>query len=181
MRLEILAGPGAPAFVLAASGTRAALLIPRERRVVRDAPPEEILGALTGVTLGPADLLAILTGCVLPDPTSTGGRLHRNGWASIELSGGATVYLEKAGPGWRVRGATRGPWRIEYPEWAAGAPYPARVRLSASTPIAIDLKVAVSQIDTGKDLSDGVFDLPDGGERPLTLDELREMGPLGGQ
>src|SRR5690348_11136026 len=95
MRLEGVAPFGPPAFILAARGRNATLLLPRDQpRVLRGAPPENILGALTGVTLGPADLQAILTGCVAPMPQPTNGRQHASGWASIDLAGGATVYLQ---------------------------------------------------------------------------------------
>src|SRR5687767_2895491 len=53
MRLEGVAPFGAPAFILAARGDTAMLVLLRESppRVVRGARAEAILGALTGVTL----------------------------------------------------------------------------------------------------------------------------------
>ena len=66
MRLEGVAPFGPPAFILVARGGDATLLLPRDERVVRGASPEDVLGALTGVALAPADLLAVLTGCVVP-------------------------------------------------------------------------------------------------------------------
>src|SRR5258705_10802239 len=95
MRLEAVAPFGAPAFILVARGENATLLLPRdEPRVLRGPKPEDILGALTGVALGPADLQAILTGCVAPAPQPTDARQHANGWASMNLTGGATLYLQ---------------------------------------------------------------------------------------
>ena len=88
------------------------LLLPRDERVVRGESAEAILGALTGVTLGPADLQALLTGCILPESKPVGGRLHANGWASIDLAGGATMYLRRMGA-WQItarRGVTGGKW-----------------------------------------------------------------------
>src|SRR6476646_11200910 len=69
MRLEGVAPFGPPGFILVSRGGDATLLLPREERVVTGASPEDVLGALTGVALAPADLHAVLTGCVLPDPT----------------------------------------------------------------------------------------------------------------
>ena len=181
MRLELVAGFGASFFTLVSAGGHATLLIPREKRVVKDAPPEEILEALTGARLAPDDLLAILTGCVVPEPRATGGRLHKNGWASIDLDGGATAYLQPAGTAWRVRGASRGELRIEYPEWPDGAPFPARVRLLSSTPIEMDLKARISQVETNVDLPDSAFTVTVRDEAPLTLKELTGGGPLRGQ
>src|SRR5581483_8344840 len=56
MRLEGVAPFGAPAFILAARGGTATLVLPRDSRVLRGARPEEILAALVGVRLAPADL-----------------------------------------------------------------------------------------------------------------------------
>src|SRR5258705_1699869 len=105
MRLEGVAPFGPPAFILASRPETTALLLPRESRVLRGARADDILGALIGVSFGPADLLAILTGCVVPAPQPTGGRLHGNGWASIDLMGGATLYLQKRGNAWQLRAA----------------------------------------------------------------------------
>jgi hypothetical protein len=180
MRLEGVAPFGAPAFILVARGENATLLLPRdEPRVLRGPKPEDILGALTGVALGPADLQAILTGCVVPAPQAMEARRHANGWASIDLAGGARLYLEPARGGWTLRAATRAGWQIEYPAWSAN--FPQSVRLQSSQPdVNVDLTAALSQIETNKDLEDAAFtvDVPPGAD-PITLDELRDSGPLG--
>ncbi len=180
MRLEAVAPFGAPAFILVARGENATLLLPRdEPRVLRGPKPEDILGALTGVALGPADLQAILTGCVVPAPQAMEARRHANGWASIDLAGGARLYLEPARGGWTLRAATRAGWQIEYPAWSAN--FPQSVRLQSSQPdVNVDLTAALSQIETNKDLEDAAFtvNVPPGAD-PITLDELRDSGPLG--
>jgi len=196
MRLEGVAPFGPPAFILAARGEDAILLLPREPRVLRGAKPEDILGALTGVALGPADLQAILTGCVVPAPQAVDARQHANGWASIDLLGGATLYLEPVGnsaaggrtlsgspnpgpPDWTIRAAKRAGWQIEYPAWSGG--FPQSVRLQSDRPtLMVDLTATLSQIETNKDLEDAAFtvNVPPGAE-PITLDELRDSGPLG--
>jgi outer membrane biogenesis lipoprotein LolB len=180
MRLEAVAPFGAPAFILVARGENATLLLPRdEPRVLRGPKPEDILGALTGVALGPADLQAILTGCVVPAPQAMAARRHANGWASIDLAGGARLYLEPARGGWTLRAATRAGWQIEYPAWSAN--FPQSVRLQSSQPdVNVDLTAALSQIETNKDLEDAAFtvNVPPGAD-PITLDELRDSGPLG--
>ena len=71
------------------------LSLPRDSRVLRGQPAEAILEALIGVNLAPADLQAILTGCVVPDPMPTAAGMHANGWASIDLQGGARLYLRR--------------------------------------------------------------------------------------
>jgi outer membrane lipoprotein-sorting protein len=181
MRLEGVAPFGPPAFILVARGMNATLLLPRdEPRVLRGAQPQDLLGALTGVTLGPADLQAILTGCVVPAPTATDARRHANGWASVDLSGGATLYLQPAGQNtWTVRAAKRDGWQIEYPSWSGS--FPQQVRLQSTQPsVNVDLTASLSQIETNKDLEDAAFNVnvpPDAD--PITLDELRTAGPLG--
>jgi hypothetical protein len=181
MRLEGVAPFGPPAFILVARGMNATLLLPRDApRVLRGAQPQDILGALTGVALAPADLQAILTGCVVPAPQATEARRHANGWASIDLSGGATLYLQPAGQNmWSLRAAKRDGWQIEYPVWSGN--FPQTVRLQSTQPnVNVDLTASLSQIETNKDLEDAAFNVnvpPDAD--PITLDELRSAGPLG--
>src|SRR5258705_8933790 len=134
MRLEAVAPFGAPAFTLVARGENATLLLPRdEPRVLRGPKPEDILGALTGVALGPADLQAILTGCVVPAPQPVDARRHANGWASIDLAGGSTLYLQPTAQNmWTLRAARRDGWQIEYPSWSGN--FPQIVRLQSTQP-----------------------------------------------
>jgi hypothetical protein len=180
MRLEGVAPFGAPAFILVTRAGDGTLLLPRDERVLRGAKPEDILGALAGVTLGPADLEAILTGCVVPAPQAMDGRRHANGWASIDLAGGTTIFLQPAAGGmWTVRAARRPGWRIEYPAWNGGFPQSVRLQ-SDQAAVMVDVTVGLSQIETNKDLEEAAFtvNVPrDAG--PITLDELRESGPLG--
>lgn len=181
MRLEGVAPFGPPGFILATRGDTATLLLPRDSRVLRDARAEDILGALTGVALAPADLLAILTGCVAATPRATGGRLHQNGLASIDLAGGATLYLRRQGAGWQPRAAQRPGWQIEYPAWQDG--FPRAVRLRAVGPGAdVDLTATVSQIEANVDLDPAAFAVTVAADaRALTIDELRDQGPLRAQ
>jgi outer membrane lipoprotein-sorting protein len=179
MRLEGVAPFGPPAFILVSRGTTATLLLPRDNDVLRGARADEILGALTGVTLAPADLQAILTGCVSPMPRPIAGRLHQNGWASIDLDGGATIYLQRQGAVWQVRAARRAGWQIEYPAWQGMFPQTVRLRSDAQGP-AVDLSATVSQLDTNVTLDAAAFsvEVPRDAAQ-LTLEELRERGPLG--
>ena len=182
MRLVMLGPLGAPIFTLAANADEAMLLLSREERVVRDPRADQILGALTGMTIAPADLQAILTGCVVPSPRAVAGRLHGNGMASIDLEGGTVLYLQRAGDAWRVRAARRADWIVEYLTWPAASLFPTRVRLQSEMPVAVDVTAGVSQIVTNTDLDDAAFTLQIPRDaRPLSLEELRESGPLRGQ
>jgi hypothetical protein len=181
MRLEGVAPFGPPAFILAARGGTGTLLLPRDNRVLRKAKADEILGALTGVALAPADLQAILTGCVVAQPEAIAGRLHQNGWASIDLGGGATLFLEMADGAWQPRAARRPGWQIEYSSWQTGFPQTVRLR-SLDSAIDVDLAATVSQLETNVPIDDSAFAVmvpPSALE--LTLDELRDAGPLRAQ
>jgi hypothetical protein len=179
MRLEGLAPFGAPAFILVSRGKEATLLLPRDDRVLRNAAAQDILGALTGVSLSPADLQAILTGCVTPSPNATGGAQYGNDWRAIDLHGGARLYLRRVNNAWQLRAATRDGWRIEYPQWQGT--WPRMVRLvSAGAPV-VDMTAQLSQIEANVPIDAKAFavDVPRDAVT-ITLDELRDAGPLRG-
>jgi outer membrane lipoprotein-sorting protein len=180
MRLEAVGPLGRRVFTLTARDGSATLLFESESRVLRNAPPEEILGSLTGVTFAPGDVQAILTGCVVPTPRPTAGRLHGNGWASIDLDGGAVIYLERQGAVWQLRAARRNGWQIEYPQWQGRFPQSVRLQ-STSGGLAVDLTTTISQLETNVAIDAAAFrvDVPKDA-RLLTLEELRQAGPLRG-
>lgn len=176
MRLEGVGPFGQVGFILATRGDDAVLLLPREERVVRGARAEEILGRLTGVALAPADLLAVLTGCVVPAPTSVAGRTHGNGWVSLTLEGGATLYARRTASGWQPQAASRDGWKIEYRH--GQSTFPAAVRLLSMDP-AVDLTATLSQVESNVALDAAAFRV----EVPrdtiaITVDELRGVGAL---
>src|SRR6185436_19639656 len=127
------------------------------------------------------DLQAILGGCVTPMPRAVGGRLHQNGWASIDLEGGSTLYLQRQGTAWRLRAARRAGWQIEYPAWQGMFPQAVRLQSDSRTR-AVDLNATMSQLETNVDLDASAFtvNVP-AGTTEITLEELREAGPLSGQ
>jgi outer membrane biogenesis lipoprotein LolB len=178
MRLELRVRPlGTLAFVLVADARGATLLLPRDKQVVRSARGEDLLSALTGIALAPADLMAILTGCVVPSPHPTGGRRYAKGWISIDLADAATVYAQQRGTRWQVRAAQRGEWRIEYPEWPATNRFPTRVALTATQPVVVDVRATLSNAEANVDLGDFAVAVPAGTET-IPLDDLRRSGPL---
>jgi hypothetical protein len=181
MRLEAVGPLGRRVFTLVARDGSATLFYESESRVLRNAPPQDILGALTGVTLSPGDLQAILTGCVVPSPRPTGGRLHGNGWASIDLESGAMIYLVRQAGQWQLRAARREGWQIDYPQWQGRFPQTVRME-SASVDVPVDVTTEISQLETNVDLDASAFrvDVP-ADARPLTLAELRAVGPLSGK
>ena len=178
MRLEGVRPIGGPEFILVSRDGAATLFFPRTSQVLRNAAPERILSRLTGVDLAPADLQAILTGCVVPAPAPVAGRVHGNGWASVDLKGeaGATVFLQQQDGQWRIVAARRGGWQIEYPEWAGR--FPGAVRLRASSPgVNVDLRAAISQLEANVALDDDVFQVNVPADAAaITLENLRAVG-----
>ena len=177
MRLEGVPPLGQAVFILTAQGGTSVLFLPRDSRVVRGQPADAILDALIGVNLAPGDLQAILTGCVVPEPTATGGRMHANGWASIDLQGGARLFLRRTAQ-WEVRAARRNGWQLEYT--TGPSRFPESVHLiSDSQTIPVDLTATLSQLEANLDLHPEVFRVnvpPDAAA--MTLDELRQAGQL---
>jgi hypothetical protein len=177
MRLEGLAPFGPPAFILVARGNEATLLLPRDDRVLRGAGGGQILGALTGVTLAPADLQAILTGCVVPAPKAVSGAQYGDKWRTIQLEADATLYLQRVRDTWQLRAARRSGWQVEYPVWQSGLPRTVRL-ISLQAP-AVDLTAQISQLETNVDVPAAAFaiDIPPSAQS-ITLEQLRQAGPL---
>jgi hypothetical protein len=181
IRLEGVAPFGPPVFILVAAESRATLLLPRDNRVLTGVAPSDVLHALVGLDLSPQDLLDILAGCAVPDPQPSAGHSFAGGWARVDLSGGAAIFLQRQGDTrWAIRAATRPPLRIEY-EGPAGAP-PLAVRLSAAEGSAngADLRIALSQVELNASLAPEVFSVKVPADAtPITLAELRQAGPMG--
>ena len=189
MHLQGVAPFGGPFFLLWARDGAATLLLTREDRIVRDAAPEAILGALTGVALSPADLQAVFTGCVVPAPHATAGRLHSGGLASIDVESAdqgsqrktATLYLQRSGSQWQLRAATRDRWQFEYTTGTGS--FPQSVRLISTNPdIRVGLTAALSQVETNQAIDPKAFvvEAPKN-VMPMTVEELRQAGPLRGK
>ncbi|MEQ1898797.1 MAG: hypothetical protein ABL971_15600 [Vicinamibacterales bacterium] len=173
MRLEGVAPFGAPVFVLVASAGTSTLLLPRESAVLTDEAPDVVLEALTGLSLGPADLRALLTGCVTDAPVAAGASFG-DGWASLSFTDATTMFLRRGRGGWVVRGANRAGWQVEFQVWAGTFPSQIRLR-SADT----DLVVQVRQVEANITLDPAAFTVAvPPGTRPVTLDDIRRAGTL---
>lgn len=173
MRLEGVAPFGAPVFVLVSSGGLSTLLLPRESSVLMGEAPAAVLEALTGVSLGPGDLRALLTGCVT-DASVTEGRSFADGWASLRFADGSTMFVRRDRGAWVARGANRDRWRVEYPAWNGTFPSVMRLR-SGDT----DVTLEVRQVEANVPLEPAAFTVvvPQG-TRPVTLDDIRRAGTL---
>jgi len=186
-RLEGLGPFGRPVFYLVAtSAGDATLVLPRDDRVIVGEPPAAILEALVGVPLGPDDLRAVLTGCVVADARPVGGRAYpERSWIAVDLEGGATAYLREVDGTAVLSAGLRGGLQIEYDEFQRGLPRWVRVTSTSRSGEAragaeTDLTATISQLRINLDLHPQVFSLEiPAGAVPMTLEELRRSGPLG--
>jgi hypothetical protein len=183
VRLELPA-PGKPIFTYVAVGDEATLVLPREGRVLRNAPPAATLEALAGVAIGPGDLRTIVTGCGFASGEPSRGRSFDSGWVAVD-AGDATSWLQQVDGAWRLTAAINGPVEVRYADFSSGRPATIRLRASigqgngqgAST---TDLTIRLSQVDINGPLDSAVFqvDIPPDAT-PMTLEQLRQAGPLG--
>ena len=179
LRLEGVGPFGRTVFVLVGKGTSSTLLLPRDDRVLRNAPPAAIVEALAGVPLGAAELRAALAGCGLGVVQPAAGRMFDEEWAAVD-EGETTVYLRQTAGRWRVGAASRGPVTIHYSDFASDRPATVRVRTAPAAGAAADLTLRVSQVEINVPLAPKVFEIEVPRDAaPLTLDELRRAGPLG--
>ena len=180
LRLEGLAPFGAPEFVLTAGPASAILVLPRDRRVVTDAAGRDLLEALAGLPLGPADFRAVLTGCLVPEPRPVAARAYGREWVGVALEGDATLYVRTAGVAPVVAAGRRRGLVVEYGAHARGLPRRIRVQTAMSGPDATDLTAALSQVSINVEIDERVFaQQPPGGFAPMSIDALRGgAGPL---
>jgi hypothetical protein len=156
-------------------------LLPRDNRVLTGEPASAILGALVGLELGPDDLLAILSGCVVASPEASAGRRYPGGWARVDLAGGAAAYLGQDGQRWRIRAGVRPGLAIEYEPAGGGGLSRVRLQVAASdrTP-ASDVRLGLSQVDTNPQLGPEVFTVKVPRDATsITLADVRSAGPIG--
>ena len=179
-RLEGIAPFGKPVFVLVADGGRGTLVLPREDRVLRDAPPDQIVEALAGVRLGPDALRTLVSGCGLTIAAPASGRGFTNGWTAVSVADG-TVYLRPNAGGWELAAATSGPVTVLYADYAGGRPSTLRLRAESQGRTTADLTLRLSDVEINTTLDPRTFQpaLPEH-PIPVTLEELRRAGPLGG-
>jgi len=180
MRLEAPAPFGRPIFTLAMHDDAATLVLNREGRVLRDAKPAELIEALTGVALNPDELRTAVSGCGFGVERVEGGQSYPGDWVSAESAPGR-LWLRRIAGTWRLVAVARDNLEVRYDEFASGRP--GAVRLTATGPKAngTDLTLRLSQLEINVPLDAPVFEVEVPRDAtPLTIDELRRSGPLGG-
>jgi hypothetical protein len=176
LRLEGVAPFGAPVFILVADGARGTLLLSRDRRVVKDAAPEQILDALVGIRLGPDDLRAMLSGCIRAASVPNAPRAYGADWLAADLAAGGTIYLHRAENRWRIVAGRYEGLEIDYTSFEGDRPSKVVLR-GADLSLALD----VNQAEINGDLPRErliALSIPEG-VAALTLEQLRAAGPLG--
>jgi len=180
MYIEAPAPFGAPVFILGVIRGDATLLLPRDRRVVEHAAPDDVLEAIAGVRLTASELRATLTGCpAAPVPADADARQIGDDWRVIRDD--TTIYLRRAATGrWRLVSATRRDgdgFRTDFAQFEADLPR--RIRIVSNESRGYDLQLELSQVAINERLDPATFRVvvPDG-TRPISLDELRAGGPL---
>lgn len=180
VRLEGVAPFGRPVFVLVGVGDRGTLVLPRDNRVLRDAPLDQIVDALAGVPLGAADLRAVVSGCGLTtEAAPREARTYPGGWLAVDMETAGTVFLRRAGSAWRVAAASRPPISVRYDRDPGGRVTLIQLRTD-TTGATADLRLRLSEVDVNVTLDPRTFavDVPPDAA-PLTIDDLRRAGPLG--
>ena len=171
---------GRPFFILVTNGSEATLVLTRDNRVLRGAPPSAIIEALTGLALSPDEMRSLMSGCAFGTGEPADGRSFDREWASVQ-TGPVTVFLRRIDDQWRIAGARRGSLQVEYSDFAGTRPTSVRLHTTSSAGvIPADLSIRMSQIEMNTTLDNSVFsvDVPKDAA-PLTLEELRRVGPLG--
>ncbi len=182
MRLEAVAPAGPPVFVLVADAGSATLVMPRADQVLKGAAPDSVLEALVGVSLGPDDLVAALSGCVAPNPVAAGGHRFPGGWVRVDLAGDSAAYLKLEGSAWQIVAGVRPLFEVEYERATAGPAVPRTVRLRAVSnggPGA-DLVLGLGQVEVDAPVAAKAFTVTiPRSAVPITLADLKQEGPLG--
>ena len=180
LRLEGIAPFGAPAFVLVAGKEPAVLLLPRQRRVVTDATGKDLLELLAGLPLGPADLRAVLTGCLVPDPAPVGARTYGNGWIGVQLEGGETLFLNRVDGAPLIVAGRRSDLIVSYGDHARAMPRRIDLRTTAPGGAITEVTATLSQVSINVEIDDRAFARRVPGDfEPTSIKTLRpESGPL---
>jgi hypothetical protein len=174
--LNAVAG-GQTVFVLAGSNGRASLWLRADKRLVT-AAPAEILDAIMGVPLTPAELVAILAGCVARDTDVV--RAERHDRLLLVETRDARVYLRQESAAWRTHAAVTASFTIEFGGLARPTPAEIWIWSAQGAQARASLRLQATDAAINSTIPAGIFDVPAGARAttPLSLEELRASGPF---
>lgn len=179
-RLEAPAPFGRPVFTLVMRDESATLIFNRDRRVLDSAPPAAIVEALAGVPLGADDLRRALAGCGFDTGVPADAHSYPGNWVVVGPEP-ARRWLRRVDGAWRLVASERGPLEVRYDDFVSGRPQTVRLRSRTTAGAATDLTLRLSQVELNVPLGDEAFEVEVPADAlPLSLDELRRSGPLGG-
>lgn len=175
LRLEGLPPFGAPIFVLAAGVSEPVLLLPRDDRVHTGTPTRALVEAVSGLALDAAAMRAVVAGCVTTETRVTTATRYRGQQDVVRAADGTTLLAREG----RIVVGIRDALRIDYVTFVGT--FPSQVRITSATGAApIDATLRIRDIETNRELDDSAFQVAIPAEaRPISLDELRRLGPLG--
>lgn len=165
---------GRPFFIFVADSRDSTLLLPHDGRVLRSAAPAEVVEALAGVPLGPADLRALVAGCGLPAAPPSAAWSYAGGWVRLD-AGETSLFLRRLSGRWRVAGAARAGLHAAYTDFSTDRPASLQLRTDKG---GVDLRLRFAQVEIDPALDPRAFEVevpPDAA--PLTIEELRRTGP----
>ena len=205
VRLEAPAPFGAPFFILAGRDEKATLVLPREKRVMKDTEVSAVLERLTGLALGADDLRLIVSGCLVENASLSEGRQWPGGWQAVSLRGAGSsssaearsakvedpalvrvAYLRAIDGRPVLVAADYGPWHVDYSQHMSGFPRVVRVRsapgtggTSADRLSQVDITARIEQLEVNTQINPRAWsvEVPSDAD-PMTLDELRSIAPL---
>jgi hypothetical protein len=188
---------GQQVLILVSRADEATLLLTRDNRVLRRGRPSEILEAVAGVPLDASNLRTTLLGCDAAGTNEAGsaagtvraavdGRQIGEDWR-VATDGSSELYFQRqpSDRRWRLvaalhRQSGRAFWRAEYRDFENNLPR--TLRLVDSESRRFDLRLALSQVELNAKLPGAAFEvnIPSTAD-PITLEELRETGPIPGE
>ncbi len=183
VRLEAPAPFGAPFFNRAGRQETATLVLPRERRVLKDTAVSAVLERITGLALGADDLRLIVSGCLVDKAAPAEGRQWPGGWQAVTIAPERVAYMRTVQGRPVLVAADYGRWRVDYSQHAGGFPRVVRVRsasgASADPATVIDITARVEQLEVNTQINPRAWsvEIPSDAD-PMTLDELRSIAPL---
>lgn len=177
VRLEVVAPFGAPFVILAGRNERATLVLPRERRVLKDTGVRDVLERITGLALGANDLRLIMSGCLVENAAPSEGRQWGSDWKAVTIGPERVAYLRMQNGRPVLSAADYGPWHVDYSGHAGGYPRVVRVRRAGDGVIDITARIEQLEVNTQINPRAWSVDVP-ADAAPLNLDELRSIAPL---
>jgi hypothetical protein len=167
---------GRSIFTLAGTSDQATLYLDDGHRF-STGRPEDLTEALMGVKLGPGRWLALLAGCVAAPPDFVAGARYGPDLAVTTSSG--RVFLSRANGAWHTAHGTFDGLVVTYRRFASSLPAEWLLTSEAGRDPSVALSVIVDDVTTGAPIASSVFTLTLPGDvTPMTLDELRQSGPL---